>query len=107
MVLQNSGVIAFLSTLALIAISPILPAIGIPGGAFFLGIIFVFLILLKQRKVIKPYFVLIGMCLIFVSYLPALYHISIERILIPTYFVMSLLVTSLLKHEHFEKIFQD
>lgn len=86
------------------AISPILPFIGVPGGALFLAASATLLLFLKQEKGIRAHWVVVFACLSFIAFIPAIYHTSIERMFVPAYFLISLLVTSLLKYEHFLKI---
>lgn len=94
---------AFLSTVALASISPLIVNVGIPAGALFL-LTLLLTIALHRGRTLSRSFLFLTIIILFISFIPAIYNISIEIVLIPVYFLFSFLAISLLTKGEFEAI---
>ena len=104
MALEKKYLIGICAIFATFSISPIFPAIGIRGGLIFLmSIFFIFLFKLKYEKTNVMYILLI-LIVFFLSIIPAIKWLSLDRLFLPFYFLASLYVVSLLNREDFKII---
>lgn len=92
-----------LSILAICAISPILPYVGIPGGAIFIVVLTMVAFLLRNDRPISYSFIFAITLILSISFIPAIYQTSLQILTTPVYFLYSLLIISLFAKNEFER----